>query len=166
MDTTGDYGPFHRTTRYKTWWCCLFGVVAVSLIVSVWFRVPFMRWSLIAVCTFGVMEAIGVAFLEQGYPPLTQIIVEYVPRWLAFIIIYFSTGVAGATWFHFRQRLALAALTGLLGWFTTHFDTAFDNRLMVRENVKYAWYAKKLRLSGMSARITARAALRARQDVP
>jgi hypothetical protein len=166
MNATGDYGPFHRKVRYKTWWCCLFGAVAVGLIVSVWLRAPLKAWAVAAFLTFGVMEAIGVAFLEKGYPPLTQIVVEYIPRWIAFTVIYFSTGMAGATWFHVRERFWLAVLVGLLGWFTVHFDTAFDNKLMDRERTKYAWYADRLGGTGMSARIARRATVRSEQKIP
>lgn len=161
---TGQYGPFNRAVPFKRWWCWLWGVVAVGLIVSVWFRTPFMVWTLAVVCTFGVMETIGVFCLDEGYPPLTQVIVEYVPRWLAFSLIYACTGLAGGTWFHFRERVELALLTSLLGWFTTHFDTAFDGTLMRRENVKYAWYARRLGMRVTSERIAARDESRARRQ--
>jgi hypothetical protein len=142
----------------------MWGVVAVGLIVGVWIRTSFVVWVLTVLCTFGVMETIGVLNVSRRLPPLTQVIVEYVPRWLAFSVIYFSTGMAAATWFHVRWRLRLALLVGLLGWFTTHFDTAFDHKLMARENIKYAWYAKRFGLKSVSARMTARAEFRAQQD--
>jgi hypothetical protein len=154
------FGPFKRSEPWKTWWIWLWGVVSVGLLVSVWFRAPFMAWSLAAVATFGVMEAIGLTHAQQGFPPLTQVIREFVPRWLAFSLIYASTGVAGATWFRFHERLELALLTGLLGWFTAHFDTTFDSQAVVQESTKYAWYARRVGLSRAGARIEARQARR------
>ena len=166
MNTTGQYGPFKRKHRYNPLWCALWGVVSVGLIVAVWFRASFGVWLIVVFCTFGVMEPIGVLNVSKRLPPLTQVIVDYVPRAIAFSLIYFSTGMAATTWFHFRERFRLALLVGLLGWFTAHFDTAFDNKMMARENLKYAWYAERLGLKRASAWRTARAEFRAQQDWP
>src|SRR5258708_6921506 len=114
MNTTREYGPVKRSHPYNPLWCCFWGVVSVGLIVAVFFRTSFGVWLIAVLCTFGVMETIGVVDLNHSrrFPPLTQVIVEYVPRALAFSLIYFSTGMAGATWFHFRTRWRLALLVG------------------------------------------------------
>jgi len=146
VSTTGvGHGPLRRSAPWKTWWVWLWGVVAVALLVSVWFRAPFMIWTIATVVAFGGMEGFGLTHAAQGYPPLTQVIREYIPRWLAFSLIYGCAGMAGATWFRVRDRIGLAVLVGLVGWFTAHFDTAFDNAAVVQERAKYAWYADRAR---------------------
>jgi hypothetical protein len=154
--TEVGHGPLHRVEPWKTWWVWLWGVVAVVLIVSVWFRTPFMIWSIATALVFGGMEAYALTHEEQGFPPLTQVIREYVPRWLAFTLVYGCAGMAAATWFRVGDRVGLAVLVGLVGWFTAHFDTAFDKAAVVQESDKYAWYAERAGLSSTAARIRAR----------
>jgi hypothetical protein len=157
MSTAGvGSGPQSRVEPWKTWWIWLWGLVSVVLIVSVWFRTPWMIWSVMTVFAFGIMEGIGLTHASVGYPPLTQVIREYIPRWLALSLIYGCTGLAGATWFHIPDRLGLAVLIGLLGWFTAHFDNAFDHAAVAQENAKYAWFAERVGFPSAAARIRAR----------
>jgi hypothetical protein len=152
------YGPFKRPVRWSRAWVWAWGVVATGLIISVWFRAPFMAWSVAALVFFGGMEGYGISHPHSPYPPLTQVIREYVPRWLAFSLIYAGTGLAAGTWFRVHNRIGLALITGLLGWFTAHFDTTFDNQAVVQESTKYAWYADRLGRADISRHIQARRA--------
>jgi hypothetical protein len=102
-----------------------------------------MYWSIAALIGFGTMEGIGVGKVSDRLPPLTDIIREYIPRWLAFALIYFMVGMAGGTWFKFGDRWGLALLTGLLGWLTAHFEVTFDAPAVEQENVKSTWWADK-----------------------
>jgi hypothetical protein len=147
------HGPFNRQAPWATWWIWLWGVVAGGLIVSVCFRAPFMWWSLAALVGFGVMEGYGLSNADDPYPPLTEVIREYIPRWAAFALIYAAVGLAGGTWFRFPHRWELGALVGLLGWFTAHFDVTFDAAAIQQENAKYQWYAQKLHLAGLHQRL-------------
>ena len=144
MQAAGGHGPFKRVEPWKTWWVWLWGAVGVGLLVSVWFRTPWMVWSIVMVATFGVLEALGLLYEDVGYPPLTQVIREYVPRWVAFALIYAATAMAAATWFNVPDRVGLMLLGGLVGWLTAHFDTAFDRAAVLQENTKYAWWADRL----------------------
>jgi hypothetical protein len=121
---------------WASWWLWLWGVVAVTLIVLV-FVLPFKWWALAALVSFGKMEALGLLRPNDPYPPLTQVIRKYVPRWVAYTLIYGCTGGAGATWFKFPHPVQLALLVGLLGWFTAHFDVAFDDAAAGEERAKY-----------------------------
>lgn len=110
---------------WARWWIYLWAAVAIGLIVLI-FLVPFKWWTLAAALGFGAMEAVGLLRRMDPYPPLTHVIRNYVPRWIAFPAIYGFTGAAGAVWFGFSRPERLGALFALLGWFTTHFDVAFD----------------------------------------
>jgi len=154
--TQVGYGPLNRSQPWKTWWVWLWGAVAVVLLVSVWFRTPVMIWSIVTAVVFGAMEGYGLSHAEDGFPPLTQVIREYVPRWLAFSLIYACAGMAAGTWFRVHDRAGLAVLVGLVGWFTAHFDTAFDRPAVVQEATKYAWYAERAGWASTAARIRAR----------
>ena len=122
-------------TPFKRWWLWLWGVVAVVLIALV-FLLPFEVWALLALIGFGTMEGIGL-FVGGEYPPLTQVIRRYSPRWVAFSLIFGITGGAGATWLEASHPLRIAALVGLLGWFIAHFDVTYDDSAIREEQTKY-----------------------------
>lgn len=127
-----------KLTRHgwARWWLWLWGVVAAALLVLV-FLVPFRWWAVLAALGFGTLEGIGLARRDDAYPPLTQAIHEYVPRWFAFGAIYGFMGGAGAKWFGVRGPWRLALFAALLGWFTAHFDVTFDDDQKQQERVKY-----------------------------
>jgi hypothetical protein len=120
---------------WARWWLYLWGVVAVALLVLVFF-LPFGWWAGAAAVGFGTLEGIGLWRADDAYPPLTHVIRRYVPRWAAFTGIYAFTGAAGGTWLGLSRPERLAALFGLLGWFTTHFDVTFDEDLEKVERAK------------------------------
>ena len=118
-------------------WLWLWGLVALTLLAGI-FLVSFFRWSIAAGVGFGTLETIGLLHPNDAYPPLTHAIRRYVPRDLAFLAIYGFTGAAGAVWLRLPEHPAKwAALLGLLGWFTTHFDVTFDEKKSQEEASKY-----------------------------
>lgn len=125
-----------ETTGWALWWLWLWAAMTVVLIALV-FLIPFKWWAVATAVGFGLMEAIGLLKRDDAYPPLTHVICRYVPRWIAFTLIYGFTGAAGGHWFGFARPEHLGLLIGLLGWFTTHFDVAFDERKRQEERAKY-----------------------------
>ena len=158
------YGPFNRQQPWCTWWVWAWGVVAVGLLAMIAARVPFYIWLPITAGTFGPMEGYGLSRSEDPYPPLTQVVREYVPRWLAFSLIYGAVGLGGGTWFHFAHRWWLAALGALLGWLTAHFDATYDAPAVQQENLKYQWYAQRLGLKKTRTRLVDNQRARVRAD--
>src|SRR5438128_2516686 len=121
--------------RWARWWLWLWGTVAIGLLVAA-FLVPFKWWAVAAAAGFGAMEGYGLAHPNDAYPPLTQVIRRYVPRWVAFSAIYGFTGAAGATWLKLPHPARLGLLFALLGWFTAHFDVTFDDDVLQEERAK------------------------------
>ena len=134
--------PVHAP--WATWWLWLWGVVAVGLIALVFF-IAFKWWAVAALAGFGTMEAIGLVRADDPYPPLTEVVRGYVPRWVAFTLIYGCWAGAGATWLKFAHPLRIALLVALLGWFTAHFDVTFDHPAMNQERAKYQRIVRVLR---------------------
>jgi hypothetical protein len=122
--------------RWARWWIWLWGIVAVGLLISLRFF-AFKWWAVAAGVGFGTMEGIGLVHDNDPYPPLTHVIRNYVPRWIAFSAIYAITGGAAAKWFHLRHAAGIAAVVGLLGWFNAHFDVVFDEPAKQQERAKY-----------------------------
>lgn len=120
---------------WARWWLWLWGIVAIALLVLV-FLLPFRWWAIAAGLGFGTLEGIGLARPGDAYPPLTQVIHKYVPRWVAFTAIYGFMGAAGAVWFSVRKPWRLALFSALLGWLTTHFDVTFDDDKLEQERHK------------------------------
>jgi hypothetical protein len=130
---------------WARWWLWLWGGVAVALLVLIFF-LPFRWWAVAAAVGFGTMEGLGLVKPDDPYPPLTHVIRRFVPRWVAFTAIYGFTGAAGSVWLHISTPLRLAALFALLGWFTTHFDVAFDTTKSLEERGKYRLLAARMKL--------------------
>ncbi len=114
--------------NWKPWWLWLWGGVSVVLIVLA-FLLPFKRWAVAAVIGFGSMETIGLVHPSDAYPPLTQVVREYVPREIALALMYGFTAAAGAVWLGFAHPAWLGLLFAFVGWLTTHFDVAYDRKL-------------------------------------
>lgn len=111
---------------FKTWWVYLWGVVAVALLVALWF-IPYEWWLVATTVCFGTMEGYGVFVSGPNgpYPPLTDVIRAYVPIWLSVPVIWAISAGAGATWFHWAHPLGVSLLAALTGWFTVHFVDAY-----------------------------------------
>ena len=125
------------TVRWARWWLWLWGAVAVGLIVLALTPVlSFKWWAVAALIGFGSMEGYGLYRPNDPYPPLTQVIRRYVPRWAAFPAIYGITAAAGAVWLEFPQPARLGLLFALVGWLTTHFETTFDEKAVEEERDK------------------------------
>lgn len=138
-----------ESTGWALWWIWLWTAVTTVLLILLFF-LPFKTWAVLAVVLFGLPELIGIVKRDDAYPPLTHVICRYVPRWIAFTLIYAFTGAAGGHWFGFARPVALAGLVGLLGWFQTHFDVAFDAQKRQEERDKYQRIRRGIRsvLSG------------------
>jgi hypothetical protein len=122
--------------RWAPWWLWLWGLVALSLIALMFF-LPFKWWALAGLIGMGGMEGLGLAHPNDAYPPLTQVVREYVPRWIAFTAIYGLVGAGGSVWLRLSHPEKLGLLFALLGWFTTHFDVTFDHAKTNQERAKY-----------------------------
>jgi hypothetical protein len=105
----------------------LWAAIFVTLIAAA-FMLSFFHWITAAVVLFGVPEALGVWKQDDAYPPLTHVIVKYVHREIAFLVIYGLVGAVGAYWFGFVHPERLGAFAALLGWLTAHFDVYYDRR--------------------------------------
>jgi len=113
-------------TSFSKAWVVLWTAVALVLLSSV-FAIPFGVWSMATLVSFGSMETIGLLKKKDKYPPLTYVMRRYLPRWLVFTTLYAYIGGVGAYWFTTSVRpWKFAALFGLLGWLTTHFDVTYD----------------------------------------
>ncbi len=148
MDT---HGPLERTNHWNPAWVVLWVVVVIVLLGMLVLDVSFWLWLPCAVVLFGVPEALGMLRPHDAFPPLTQVIRQYVPRWLAFTVIYGFVGLAAGNWFDVDNRWGVAAIAGVLGWLTTHFDLTFDHPAAADERKKYTWYAEKVGLTPVSA---------------
>jgi len=123
--------------NWSNLWLRAWGVVAVTLIVLVFTPVlSFVQWAVAAGIGFGTMEGLGLWHPDDPYPPLTHVIRCYVPRWAAFPALYGITAAAGAVWVKYAHPVRIGLLFSLLGWLTTHFDTAFDETAERREQEK------------------------------
>lgn len=116
------------TVRWAPWFVVLWGVVAVTALVLMFF-LPFKIWSIAAAVGFGTMEGVGLVREKDAFPPLTFLIRRYLPRWLAFAAIYALVGGAGAYWFRISRAERVAGMFALLGWLTAHFDLTYDEEL-------------------------------------
>lgn len=125
-----------ESTGWALWWVWMWSLVSVALLLLI-YPLTFKPWATAAAIWFGVPEIIGILNRNDAYPPLTHVISRYVPRWIAFSLIYAFTGFAAAHWLGYERRVAAALLVGLLGWFTTHFDVAFDAEMRQQERAKY-----------------------------
>jgi hypothetical protein len=135
--------------KWARWWLWLWGAVATGLLAAV-FLIEFKWWAICAAIGFGVMEGVGLLRPHDPYPPLTQVIHKFVPRWVAFTAIYGFVGAAGGVWFKFPRPYRLAAIFALLGWLTTHFDTTFSERKTLEERSKYRRIVRMLPGGGKS----------------
>ncbi len=123
--------------NWSNLWLWAWGVVAVTLIVLVFTSVlSFLQWAVAALIGFGTMEVLGLLRPDDPYPPLTHVIRCYLYRWMAFPAIYGITAAAGAVWLRYSHPVRIGLLFALLGWLTTHFDTAFDETVERREQEK------------------------------
>lgn len=106
---------------WKPWFLMLWGVVGVGMITLFFLGVlPVLTWTALAVGAFFIMETIGMLHSDDGYPPLTNAIGRFCPRWVTYTLLYFLIG-----WVMFGD-VRRAGLMGGLGWLTSHFDLTYD----------------------------------------
>lgn len=114
--------------RWSRWWIGLWVVNVIILLAAIPF-LTFGHWVTLALVLFGVPEFIGTLKQDDAFPPLTHVIVRYVDREIAFLLIFFFYGSTAAYWFGFPNKaLGLGAFAGLLGWLNAHFDRRYETR--------------------------------------
>ena len=113
------------TVRWAPWFVVLW-LIVVIVAAALMFVLSFKAWSIVAAIGLGGMELVGNLRSEDAFPPLTWVIRRWLPRWLAFTLIYGAVGGAGAYWFHIAQAERVAGIFALLGFLTAHFDVTYD----------------------------------------
>lgn len=98
----------------------MFAVFAIALLVAAPF-VAFWHWWTLAGVFFGVPETIGSLKQDDRYPPLTHIIVRYIPMELGVPLLFALAGGIGAFWFGFENPGRMGLLVGFIGWLNAHF---------------------------------------------
>ncbi len=111
--------------RWARWWVYMWFVNAIALTVLV-FVLPFRLWTVAAIVGFGIPEAVGIHRKKDPFPPLTHVMRRYLPRWIAYTLVYGFWGGVVSYWLGFAHPERLAALTGLLGWLDQHFEEVYD----------------------------------------
>lgn len=109
---------------FNTAWIILWGVLAIGDLVALFF-IPFRWWFLVATLTFGPCEGIGIFAKRADLPPLTDVIREYVPEWVALALIFGFWGAGFYLWNRPPSLVATFLMFGLLGWFVCHFITRY-----------------------------------------
>ena len=135
--------------RWSRPWLIAWGIVAVGLIAVIPF-IPFQWWALFALVGFGGMEGYGLRRPDDAFPPLTQLIHRYVPRIIAFPLMFGIWGAAAAAWLHIPRIWRLFLLLAVLGFITTHFDVTFDEGKVRQER------EKRRRIAGAVSRLFSR----------
>ncbi len=107
--------------RFASWWVLMWVISACSLLALA-FVLPFKWWTLAAIIGFGIPEAIGLRRRSDPYPPLTDVIKRYIPRWAIYLLVYGFWGGIVSYWLGFTHPARFAVLAGLLGWLNEHFD--------------------------------------------
>jgi hypothetical protein len=110
---------------WALWWVLLWAGIA-AVLVGYAFSAPFNRWAVAATVAFGIPEAFALLKKADAYPPLTHVTRHYLPKWLAFALIYGLVGTIGSFWFGAQHPTRLGALAALLGWLTAHFDSVYS----------------------------------------
>lgn len=101
-------------------------VAIVAALLGAAFSLPFEHWALAATVGFGLPEGFALLKRADAYPPLTYVTRHFLPKWLAFTLIYGLVGTVGTFWFGAQHPLRMGALAALLGWLTAHFDTVYS----------------------------------------
>ena len=121
--------------RWSRPWLIAWGVVAVGLLAVIPFT-PFWWWAGFALVGFGGMEGYGLWRPHDAFPPLTQVIHRYVPRTIAFPLMFGIWGAALASWLHTARIWRFFLALAILGFITTHFDVTFDEDKIRQERQK------------------------------
>jgi hypothetical protein len=121
MTLSKDVKP---VTKWSYWWVGMFAFLAVRLLVYA-FTVDFYHWLTLAALEFGIPETIGAWKQNDRFPPLTHIIVRYVPMEIAMPLLYGFAGSIGAYWIGFAHPEWIGGIVGIVGWLDAHFLSRF-----------------------------------------
>jgi len=116
---------------WNPYWVIMWGVISAVLLSVVWF-IPFKAWTVLAVLLFGIPEWIGIR-RQDAYPPLTHVIVRYVPRPITHIALGALVGLICGFWAGLPAIffVGIGAALALDHWLTDHFDTSYEHTDMV-----------------------------------
>lgn len=112
---------------WSPWFIALWVVAVGSSAIAFWL-VSTREWAALTGVEFMVLETVGLLKSGDGKPPLTFVMRRYVPRWLAFPLLYFLIGSQVIAAVEAGEPFVASALVGFLGWVTSHFDITYTER--------------------------------------
>lgn len=113
--------------KFNRWWVLMWAFNVVVLVVLLASHAKPAVWLSVAAVLFFLPEWLGLRVSNDQWPPLTQVVRKYVPRWM----VYPALGAA-ATWaiIHWWDRphhvLISVIIVAVAFWMADHFDTTFD----------------------------------------
>jgi hypothetical protein len=116
--------PVKPVSEWSLWWVMLWIFITVDLLVAAFF-LSLYDWMTVAAFEFGIPEAFGTMKQDDRFPPLTHVIVRYVPAELAMPLLYGFAGAIGAHWIGFPHPDWIGGIVGLIGWLDAHFLPRF-----------------------------------------
>jgi hypothetical protein len=118
---------YWREETWSPWFVTLWIIAILSSTIAFWVWST-RAWAALTGVEFMTLEIIGLLKSGDGKPPLTYIMRRYVPRWLAFPLLYFLIGSQIITAVLAGEVLIASSLVGFLGWTTSHFDITYTAR--------------------------------------
>ncbi len=112
---------------WNNWWVAMWVAIFITLAVTA-FVLPFWTWWLLVAILFGIPEFIGARITSDSFPALTNVIVRYIPREIAYPIIFGLAAGVGAYWFGLKHPVGVGLLVGLMGWFIAHFERRYETK--------------------------------------
>lgn len=119
--------PGWKRAWVRYWLISSVGWVSLAFILPVewiWFSV----WFVVFLAFFFVPEMVAIREPHDDRPPLTQVIRHFVPDDLAFPLLWGLPGAGAGRWLGLLpwwRFFFCGVVTGLLGWFTTHFTVTY-----------------------------------------
>lgn len=116
-----------EVAEWSGWWVFMWIVLSIGLLAAAPF-LGFWHWWTAVFFGFGVPETVGTIKQDDAYPPLTHVIVRYVPSEIALPLLFGFAGGIGAFWFGFNHPGRLGLLVGFIGWLNAHFLLRYVRR--------------------------------------
>lgn len=114
--------------EWKPWWIWFWYLATAGWVGYGLYSADFTRGGAAFLLLFGVPETIGVWRGGDAYPPLTHVIRNQFPSWVAFPAILAVVGGVGARWANldWRATFFVALILGAAGWLIEHFLAVYD----------------------------------------